>query len=148
MTEQEQQLEDAGAIRRLAALVYDVFIVVAILFLGSAIGITVAVVIGGEKSVTEDNVLVENPAFFGWLLFCWFYYYYYCWAKTGQTLAMKTWRMKVISTNDQPIEMHQALIRFFLGFCGLGNITAFLPSRWTLHDSLSKTRVVVLPKGQ
>jgi uncharacterized RDD family membrane protein YckC len=109
------------------------------------------VVLAGEKAAIfgeEGHILMENPVYFGWLLFCWFYYYYYCWVKTGQTLAMKTWRMKLITETGQPIEMHQALIRFFLGFAGLSNITAILPSRWTLHDSLSKTRIVVLPKGK
>ena len=148
MTIDEQQLEDATLFRRLAALVYDLFIVVAILFLGSAIGITIAVIVAGETAVTEENVLVENPVFFGWLLFCWCYYYYYCWIKTGQTLAMKTWRMKLITVSGEPLKLQQALIRFFLGFCGFSNLTAILPSRWTLHDSLSKTRIVVLPKGQ
>ena len=137
---------NATAWRRLLALVYDILIVVAILIFAGAVGLGVAIVFYGETAVTEGRILNENPIYFSWLLFCWFYYYFYCWSKTGQTLAMKTWRMQVITVDGSPIQMHQALIRFFTGFFGLGNITALVPSRWTLHDTLSKTRVIVLPK--
>lgn len=146
MPESCNEYPDATAWRRLLALIYDALIVVAILIFAGAIGLGVAVALYGEQAVTDGGVLNENPVYFAWLLFCWFYYYFYCWSKTGQTLAMKTWRMQLITLDESPIEMHQALIRFFTGFLGLGNIIALLPSRWTLHDALSKTRVVVLPK--
>ena len=147
MTENLSEYPDATAIRRLVAWIYDALIVVAILILAGAIGMGVAVAFYGADAVTKTGILTENPVYFSWLLFSWFYYYYYCWSKTGQTLAMKTWRMKLITQHGAPIEMHQALIRFFTGFFGLGNITALLPNRWTLHDYLSKTRIVVLPKS-
>jgi len=148
MTEQIDNLPDASFMKRLMALIYDAFIVFALLMLASAVGVGVATIIYGSEAVSEGNVLIENPFFFSWIICCWFYYYFYCWAKSGQTLAMKTWRMKLVSLDGSPIEMHQALIRFFTGFVGLSNITTLLPSRWALHDYLSKTRVVVLPKGQ
>ncbi len=147
MSDNLANLPDATAMRRLLALVYDALIVIAILILAGAIGTAVTVAFYGTQAVIETGILTENPVYFSWLLFCWFYYYYYCWSKTGQTLAMKTWRIQLITTNNTEIEMHQALIRFFTALLGLGNITALLPSRWTLHDSLSKTRVVVLPKA-
>lgn len=146
MTKNLSDYPNATALRRLVAWIYDALIVVAILILAGAIGMGVAVAFYGAKAVTETGLLTENPVYFSWLLFCWFYYYYYCWSKTGQTLAMKTWRMQLLTQDGTPIAMHQALIRFFTGFFGLGNITALLPNRWTLHDYLSKTRIVVLPK--
>ena len=147
MTENNNNYEAAGFIKRFAALIYDALIVAALLILASAIGMGIAVLILGSDAVTEQKVLEENPAFFGWLIFCWFYYYYYCWVKTGQTLAMKTWRLKLVTISGAPIEMHQALIRFFLGFFGLGIVTTIFPGHWALHEHLSRTRVIILPKG-
>ena len=146
MEQNLSQNPDASAIRRLLALIYDALIVMAILIFAGAIGMGVAVAFYGKEAVTESGLLTENPVYFSWLLFSWFYYYFYCWSKTGQTIAMKVWRIQLITHDETPIEMHQALIRFFCGLFGLGNITAFLPNRWTLHDSLSKTRVILLPK--
>ena len=146
MEENLSEYPDASALRRLLALIYDALIVMALLIFAGAIGMGVAVAFYGQEAVTESGILTENPVYFSWLLFSWFYYYFYCWSKTGQTIAMKAWRIQLITIDNTPIEMSQALIRFFTGLLGLGNVTAFLPSRWTLHDHLSKTRVVLLPK--
>ena len=136
----------AGFLRRLLALIYDALIVAAILILASAIGVGIAAAIYGGDAVTEGGVLVENPFLFAWIIFCWFYYYFYCWTKTGQTLAMKTWRLKVVTTSGNEIQLWQALVRFFAGLGGLSIITTILPQHWALHDQLSQTRVIVLPK--
>ncbi|NNJ72552.1 MAG: RDD family protein, partial [Enterobacterales bacterium] len=83
---------------------------------------------------------------FAWLIFCWFYYYFYCWLKTGQTLAMKAWRLKLVTNSGQDIQLWQAIVRFFGGLFGLSIITTILPQSWALHDQLSQTRIIVVPK--
>ena len=136
----------AGFIRRFIALIYDALIVVAILILASAIGLAVAALIYDAETVKEGSILVENPFIFAWLIFCWFYYYFYCWLKTGQTLAMKAWRLKLVTNSGQDIQLWQAIVRFFTGLFGISIITTLLPQRWALHDQLSQTRVIVVPK--
>ena len=136
----------AGFFRRFFALIYDALIVAAILILASAIALGIASIFYSSEAITEGHVLDENPYVFSWLLFSWFYYYFYCWTKTGQTLAMKAWRLKLVSESPDDLQLWQALVRFFAGLCGLSIITTLLPNKWALHDALSKTRVVVMPK--
>lgn len=136
----------AGFMRRFIALIYDSLIVVAILILASAIGLGVAALIYSSEAISDGQVLVENPFLFAWLIFCWFYYYFYCWIKTGQTLAMKAWRIKLVTNSGEELQLWQGLVRFFAGLFGLSIITTLLPQKWALHEHLSQTRVIVLPK--
>ena len=89
MPESSNEYPDATAWRRLLALIYDALIVVAILIFAGAIGLGVAVALYGEQAVTEGGVLNENPVYFAWLLFCWFYYYFYCWTMNISLLRKK-----------------------------------------------------------
>ena len=137
---------EAGFFRRFFALIYDALVVTAILIFASAIGLGVAALIYGTEAIEQGGVLVENPFLFAWLIFCWFYYYFYCWSKVGQTIAMKAWRLKLVTNSGDELQLWQALVRFFSGLFGISIITTILPQKWALHDWLSQTRVIVLPK--
>ena len=75
-------------------------------------------------------------------------YFAWCWLRGGQTLAMKTWRIRVVAKDGTPITLGQTLLRFVLaalgiGFAGAGLIWAFFDSdRQFLHDRLAGTRIV------
>lgn len=141
-----QILYHASLFRRLAALVYDGLIIIAILFLGSAIAMVVVSLIMGAESITQEQILVENPIYFGWLMFCWFYYYSWCWQKSGQTLGMKAWRLKLVSEDDEDVSYSNAMIRFFTAAFGLANFWVLMPGKRGWHDILSHSNVVLLNK--
>ena len=76
------------------------------------------------------------------------------WMKGGQTLGMKTWRLRVETDQGQTLGLKQALLRFFAAIlawlpAGLGFLWMLVdPKRKALHDHISGTRIVTLPKPQ
>ena len=143
----QQTLYHAGFLKRLMALIYDSLVVIAILFLASAVVMALVSMILDPEAVTEQKVLVENPFYFSWLIFCWYYYYAWCWRKGGQTLGMKAWRLKLISIDEQPIAYKNTLIRFFSCCFGLANFWVLLPGKRGWHDILSDSNIIVEKKA-
>jgi len=138
---------NAGLFRRLAALVYDSLIVVALLFLASAVAMLVVSMIMGSEAIVEQKILVENPVFFSWLIFCWFYYYAWCWRKGGQTLGMKAWRLKLVAEQEEIFSYKNALLRFFSGLFGLSNVWVLVPGKRGWHDIISHSNVILTEKN-
>lgn len=82
-------------------------------------------------------------------------YFLWCWLRSGQTLAMKTWRLLVVDAKTrQHITRQQAFVRYTLawpsiGFFGIGLLWALLDNdRQFLHDRLAGTCVVRLPRPE
>ena len=147
MTDTDNQLsQNAGLFRRTSALIYDLMIIIAILFLASAIAILIVVMFIGTEAVTEQRVLIENPLYFAWLMFCWFYYYAWCWRNGGQTLGMKTWRLKLVSDDGEIISYKNSLIRFASSLFGIANIMLLLPEKRGWQDTLSHSNIIFMPK--
>jgi uncharacterized RDD family membrane protein YckC len=97
-------------------------------------------------------------------------YFTYFWRKSGQTLAMKTWKVRVISENNHPVGFIQSWLRYCLAWMwffpafviaelfhlkqgwimlgiALGMVAwactiFFSKDRQFLHDKLAKTRLV------
>ena len=80
-------------------------------------------------------------------------YFAWFWYKSGQTLAMKTWRIKVEDYDGRLLSFPYALLRFALAFTGL--MLAGLTIWWALldqegqflHDRLLKSRLVIVEKA-
>ncbi len=135
-------LKNASFIKRTAALVYDTLVIIAILLLGTAIAMIVVTLIYGSEALSEQQILLENPLLFIWLLFCWFYYYCWCWQKVGQTLGMKTWKIKLVTDDNKKITCSNALIRFSSSLFGLANIGLFFPVKKGWQDLLSHSTII------
>lgn len=77
-------------------------------------------------------------------------YFVWCWVKTGQTLATKTWKIKLINQHGETLSTKQALLRYALASasllaCGLGFVWILLDKdHLFLHDRLLKTRFIAL----
>lgn len=75
-------------------------------------------------------------------------YFMWCWLRGGQTLSMKTWKLKLEKAEGGTITQKQALARYILAwfsllFAGLGFMWAFVDrDRQFLHDRLTSTRIV------
>lgn len=78
-------------------------------------------------------------------------YLVWFWRHGGQTLAMKTWRLKLVSRHGGRLGLVQAWLRYALAVIGLatfglGFFWALLDrERQFLHDRLAGTRLVLLP---
>lgn len=138
----------AGLLRRLASIVYDALIVIALWFLIAVIYLAVTGVDTQRES--KDLQMTLFPLLMGGT----FLFYYWFWSHGGQTLGMRAWRLQVVDANldGRPVNFFQSLSRFLmatLSLCcfGLGYFwVLFSPSKDTWHDSLSNTRTLVLPK--
>ena len=148
-------LPSAGPVRRLAALVYDALLVVAISMGYAAVALLIRVLIVGSD--IDSNSLPVGGLWFqiGWL---WVIVCFFClfWHKKGQTLGMQAWRLRLINTANPKHNINpswaQCLQRcliapFSLILLGAGYWWCYIdPKGDSLHDKLTKTQVVLLPK--
>ncbi|PIE82950.1 MAG: hypothetical protein CSA09_04480 [Candidatus Contendobacter odensis] len=152
--------------RRLAAVLYDSFLLAAVLFAAAGLALALMVLINGSESLKIYNPLMGNPLFSIYLLLVCFLFYGGFWMHGGQTLGMRAWRLRVQQRDGRSIHWQQALLRFLsaslwlipiigLPACstftavnslivGLGCLTLILALR--LPDRLSGTELVLLPK--
>jgi len=77
-------------------------------------------------------------------------YYLWYWRRGGQTLAMQTWKLRIVDLEGKPLTTGQAALRYVLAWpsvClfGVGLLWALLDrDRQFLHDRLAGTRIVLL----
>lgn len=74
-------------------------------------------------------------------------YFVFCWARSGQTLPMKTWRMRIVTEAGGALSAGIAFKRYLLAIPGLlsGISLLWAPfdrERQFLHDRLAGTRIV------
>lgn len=132
-----------GLPRRLAAVCYDAMLVLALLMLAT---VPVLFLTGGE------GVPPGNHSYQIYLLATAFTFHGGFWTHGGQTLGMRAWRIRVQQRDGSAITWPQAAVRYvgaILSWLLLGG--GFL---WqlvdreglTLHDRLSHTELVIVPK--
>ncbi len=80
-----------------------------------------------------------------------FFYMAMCWRKSGQTLGMQAWRIRVQNQNGDVLTWNQCLLRFLISLCslfcmGLGFFwILFTVERQSWHDKYAHSEVVRLP---
>jgi uncharacterized RDD family membrane protein YckC len=141
--------EHAGLLRRLGALLYDGLLLLGVLMVATALFLPFT---GGEAVDAQQHPLLE----FGYramLLLLVVGFFGLFWTRSGQTLGMASWRIKVEREDGTLLGWGDTLRR--LGWAlvsllplGLGLLWVMVdPQKRAWHDRLSRTRVVVLPKG-
>lgn len=135
--------QTAGLLRRLGAILYDSLLLLALLFVATALVLPLT---GGEA------IAPGNPLYTSYLFFVNFFFFAWFWIHGGQTLGMRAWRIRVQQRNGAPITWGQALLRFLVAIAswlllGAGFLWAlFDKERMTWHDRYSQTVLVVVPK--
>lgn len=139
-----------GLPRRLAAIVYDSFLVAGLLLLAGALAMLLAASIGGKESALHVS---ENILFKLWIALPPLLFFIGFWTHGGQTLGMRAWKIMVIRRDGMPLNLKNALIRLFCAILswlpmGLGFLW-MLGDRdgLTWHDRLSGTQLVMLEKN-
>lgn len=126
--------------RRLAAIIYDGLLILALWMAATA-----AVVILRQVEIQPANIFFQ-----GYLLIVAWLYLAICW-RAGQTLGMKAWRIHLVA-EARPISWHKTAVRFLvaiLSWAGLGIgflWSLFHPQKASWHDLASGSRLRVLPK--
>jgi len=128
----------ATLLRRIASIGYEALLLVPVLFVSSYLFLSLTQVAQGP---------LKRPLFQLWVVSVLAIYFIYCWMHGGQTLAMKTWRVRLARKDGTPILLRQAAARFFVALWGallfgVGFWWALLdPDRQFLHDRLCGTRL-------
>jgi uncharacterized RDD family membrane protein YckC len=174
---QPSALQPAGLSRRLGAMVYDGLLVIGVLAIATVPFIPllhgrvlVAEEVGALAYVYRAWQLILLAAFFGFF-----------WTRSGQTIGMLAWRLRVERLDGSLLRWPDALKRIGFLFAlsvvplagywlvaggssrtlrGIETVLAVVPvslayvsmlfdrERRAWHDRMTRTRVVVLPKGK
>ena len=111
--------------RRLATLLYEALLLLALIVIASfpAAGLKGATLYGIPHLIFQAYLLFVSASYFTWF-----------WRNGGQTLAMKTWRFRVVDQFGRKLNLARALARFvfasfFYGPAGVGIMLLFFPDR-------------------
>ena len=123
---------------RLLSLAYEGVLLFGILFVASYLflGLARDAQSGLPRLVFQVYVLAVCAA-----------YFVFCWARSGQTLPMKTWRIRLVTEQGTPLAVGRAFRRFLIAvpgvLSGIGVLWALVDrDRQFLHDRLAGTRIV------
>ena len=124
-------------------MVYECVLLVALCF------VSMAIFQAAASRVGEAFVLSGSARYLFWLfLFLNLgLYFSWCWLRGGQTLPMKTWKIRLQSANGAPVSSRQVVIRYCVAWlsvlmAGGGFIWAvFDRDRQFLHDRVAGTRI-------
>ncbi|MGG1944415.1 RDD family protein [Trinickia sp. NRRL B-1857] len=153
--------------RRLAALVYEGVLLFGVVFIA---GYLFGTLTQQRNGLTHHNLLTI------WVALVVGAYFVWCWTRGGQTLPMKTWRLRLVATETgRPPSVARALARYIAAWLwflpplalhpllqlsvpatlaataawfALWAAAACLdPARQFLHDRLAGTRIVTIERN-
>lgn len=134
-------------LRRFAAMLYDAVLVIAVWLVVFTL-VYLMLALGFGLVDTTDNPL--HQLYFWLILPVSMGFYLWFWSHGGQTLGMRTWRIKVLREDGTAVSLSDAAVRY------LGALVSALPlglgffwslfdiHRRTWHDRLSHTMLVLV----
>ncbi|WP_183378605.1 MULTISPECIES: RDD family protein [unclassified Herbaspirillum] len=153
--------------RRFCSTVYESTLLFGVLFIAAWLFSTL---------LQQRHALYLRHALESWLFVILGVYFIWFWCHGGQTLAMKTWRIRLLHKDGNPVTAGRALLRFLLSWLWclpglalawalhaqgwtlvtipLANVVVWAaltftdPQRQFLHDRLAGTRLVDLERGK
>lgn len=101
----------AGIGRRFAALVYDALLLVAVLFLGT---LALLPLTGGE-AITAQSAGALEYGYRAWLALLTLGFFGLPWVRTGQTLGMMSWKLRIERLDGSRLRWRDAAGRLAAG---------------------------------
>lgn len=152
--------------RRLIAMIYETFLLLAVEML--AVGVWMLATQNRHDPLYRHGLTA-------WLFLVTGAYFVHAWSGSGHTLAMKTWRLRLVADGHPRVPLRRAVLRYLLawgwflpalllcaafGIGSKGGIAAMLAlgiAAWALtalcdkerrflHDRLAGTRLASIPK--
>jgi len=130
----------AGLGRRALALVYEALLLFALMLLSSLPFVMIA---------READPVATRALFQLYLLLVAAAYFVWQWRRGGQTLAMKTWHMRLVTRENTALSLRHATSRFLFAvpgalLLGAGFLWALVDRDGLfLHDRLAGTRIIM-----
>jgi len=128
-------------LRRLAAsLLYEFLVIFSLLMVGFWIPQTI---LTGAGVAMHGRLMILHIFALLMVYFVWF------WLNGGQTLPMRTWRLRVISADGYRLRPAQALLRYLAAWPSVISLVGILwvfvdRDRRFLHDRIAGTRIVAI----
>lgn len=122
-------------------LLYDFLLLFAIIFMASLLFVPL---------FSNIEPAYFKPFYQFYLLTVMGVYFIWFWTHGGQTLAMQTWKLRIVDTKGNGITKKQAITRYLLAliaypFFLIGFIWMFFDrDRQFLHDRIAGTRIIKL----
>ena len=119
-------------------MLYDGLVVLALLIIAAGIALPVT----GTQSRAGESVWYSL-----YLMLVWFAYLAWCWARAGQTLGMRAWKVRISAVGGGTPDLRQCLLRFGVSLAsaaclGLGFLSAlWRRDRACWHDRASATQL-------
>ncbi len=129
--------------RRLAAIFYDALLLIGVMFFAS-LPVTVA---------SGETIHSGSVGFQLYLLAIIYVYVAWQWTHGGQTLGMKAWRLRLVTSAGSAVDWPATLRRFFAALLSVASLGVgylwllFDKDRLTWHDRLSGTRMDLISYG-
>ncbi|MFT5676381.1 MAG: putative RDD family membrane protein YckC [Paraglaciecola sp.] len=158
MTDSTNDFPRAGFFRRLAAIIYDTLVAV-------AVGMCAAMVMLVVLLLLTENGLIDNLGYehfsdviqhsiaYQTILQVWVAmwvigFFLWFWRNGGQTMGMRAWQLRLFSTTDQPLGYGRALIRLISSLGGIGTLLVLLDikHKQSLQDRIAGTEMLTLSK--
>ena len=116
--------DSAGLRRRLACFVYEGVLLFGVVMIAAYL----------YSSLTQQrNALVGLHGLQAFIFLVLGIYFVWFWSHGGQTVAMKTWRIRLVTSQGQPLSQGRALVRYLLSWLW------FLPALAGAHFAGLKT---------
>lgn len=146
----------AGFLRRLGAWVYDFLLAIAVYMIAGSLFIGIFFllfdlgIIPNEGFEHASDLQQSKPLYVfivnGLGLGSVAYFFVWFWSRSGQTLGMRAWRLRVQNQDGSKLSKGTAIKRLLPTLLGLGNLLVIVDrkNKLSLQDRLTNTEVVVL----
>jgi len=146
----------AGFRRRFGSWVYDFLLSFAVYMVAGAVAFLLFNIFikfglismeGFEHAIDlQRSSVLYSSLIYGWNIAWVSFFFVFFWAKSGQTLGMRAWRLRLQNIDGSLITKSTGLKRLLPTLLGLGNLTVIFDrkNKLSLQDRLTNTEVVVL----
>ncbi len=132
------QLPKPRLLKIFASLVYEIILVTGVCFIASYPYVALFLQLVGETPTFIFQIYL--------ILVCGVYFIS-CWTLSGQTLAMKTWHLKLVTNEGTTVTVKKNILRYCVGVPSAFFLIGFVwmlfdKQNRSLHDHLSGTRLI------
>lgn len=127
--------------RRIICLIYDFLLILAVLFIASFIF---------HFIFSDAQAVYFKPLFQFYLFTIMGYYFTWFWTHGGQTLAMQTWKMRLVSADGRGLTKKQAIARYLFSLTGIFFFVAvnyLFPINFVSYQQLALVSVLIFGSG-
>lgn len=151
----------AGFFKRLAAMIYDTLIAVAVGMLSALLIIVVLTILFengvlSKQGYEQVSDLIQQSFMYKliiqvWVVFWVTVFFLWFWKNGGQTLGMRAWRLRIYSLHeDREMGYGRLFLRLVTSLGGLGTLLVLFDfkHKQSLQDRIAGTQVLQLSKDQ